>query len=92
VIDDIVLRWVVTGISAVSAAAWGLAIVSRHPVWTDVVRCPLHFVMAIAMAVMIWPWGAELPAAGPAVFFSLAAGWFVILALVPAETVPLRTV
>ena len=38
------------------------------------------------------PWGAQLPATGPAVFFSLAAVWFVTLALVPAETVPLRAV
>src|ERR1700739_315937 len=70
----------------------GFAIVSRHRMWTEVVGCGLHFVMAIAMAVMVWPWGAQLPATGPAVFFSLAAVWFVTLALVPAETVPLRMV
>lgn len=91
-IHDIVLRWVVTGLSALSAAAWEFAIVSRHRVWTEVVRCGLHFVMAIAMAVMVWPWGALLPTTGPAVFFSLAAVWFVAFALVPGETVPLRTV
>jgi hypothetical protein len=95
-IHDIVLRWVVTGLSALSAGAWGLAIVSRHRVWTEAVRCGLHFVMAIAMLVMVWPWGAQLPATGPAVFFVLAAVWFVILSLnpaeVPGETVPLRTV
>jgi Domain of unknown function (DUF5134) len=89
-IHDIVLRWIITGVSALSAAAWGLAIVSRHRMWIEVVRCGLHFVMAIAMAVMVWPLGAQLPATGPAVFFSLAAVWFVTLALVPAETVPLR--
>jgi hypothetical protein len=91
-IDDIVLRWVITGLSALSAAAWGFAVVSRHRSWTEVVRCGLHFVMAIAMAMMVWPWGAQVPATGPAVFFFLAALWFVTLALVPAETVPLRTV
>jgi hypothetical protein len=69
-----------------------LAIVSRHRVWTEIVRCGLHFAMAIAMAVMVWPWGAQLPATGPAVFFSLAAVWFLTPALAPAETVPLRTV
>jgi hypothetical protein len=89
-IHDMVLRWVVTGSSALSAAAWGFAIVRRHRVWTEVVRCGLHFVMAIAMAVMVWPRAAQLPATGPAVFFSLAAVWFVTLALVPAETVRLR--
>ena len=70
----------------------GFAIASRHRVWTEVVRCELHFVMAIAMAVTAWPWGAQLPATGPAVFFLLAAVWFVISALVPAETAPRRAV
>ena len=91
-IHDIVLRWIITGLSALSAAAWGFAIVSRHRMWIEVVRYGLHFVMAIAMAVMVWPLGAQLPATGPAVFFSLAAVWFVTLALAPAETVPLRMV
>jgi hypothetical protein len=91
-IDDMVLSWVVTGLSALSAAAWGSAVVGRHRSWTEVVRCGLHFVMAVAMAVMVWPWGAQLPATGPAVFFAVAALWFVTLAVVPAETVPLRTV
>jgi Domain of unknown function (DUF5134) len=91
-IHDIVLRWIITGLSVLSAAAWGFVIVSRHRMCTEVVGCGLHFVMAIAMAVMVWPWGAQLPVTGPAVFFSLAAVWFVTLAVVPAETVPLRTV
>jgi Domain of unknown function (DUF5134) len=91
-IDDIVLRWVVTGLSALSAAGWGIAVLSQHRSWTEVVRCGLHFVMAIAMAVMVWPWGAQLPATGPAVFFLLATLWFLASAVVPVETVPLRTV
>ena len=90
-IHDLVLRWLVTVLSAVSGAAWGFAIISRRRVWSEVVRCGLHLLMAIAMAVMVWPWGAQIPATGPAVFFSLAAVWFVISALAPAETVPLRT-
>ena len=91
-IDDMVLSWVVTGLSALSATAWGFAVVARHRSWTELVRCGLHFAMAVAMAVMVWPWGAQLPATGPAVFFAVAAVWFVTLALVPSETVPLRTV
>jgi hypothetical protein len=91
-IDDIVLRWVVTGLSALSAAGWGIAVLSQHRSWTDVVRCGLHFAMAIAMAVMVWPWRAQLPATGPAVFFLLATLWFLASAVVPAESVPLRTV
>ncbi|OMC56283.1 hypothetical protein A5747_09575 [Mycobacterium sp. IS-836] len=91
-IDDIVLRWVVTGLSALSAVAWGFVLLHRHRSWVEVVRCVLHLVMAIAMAVMVWPWGAQLPAAGPAVFFLFAALWFVISAVASAETLPLRTV
>ncbi len=36
----------------------------------------LHLVMAVAMGVMAWPWGARLPTLGPMVFFLLAAVWF----------------
>ncbi|MEB3981435.1 DUF5134 domain-containing protein [Mycobacterium sp. 663a-19] len=91
-IDDLVLRWIVTGLSALSAAAWGFVVVVRHRSVDEVVRCGLHLVMAVAMAVMAWPWGAQLPATGPSVFFALAALWFVASALVSAETAPLRTV
>jgi uncharacterized protein DUF5134 len=89
-IHDIGLRWVIAGLSALSAAAWGSAIVSLHRMWTEVVCCGLHIVMAIAMAVMAWPWGAQLPVKGPAVFFLLAAGWFLTLASVPGGTAPRR--
>jgi hypothetical protein len=47
-------------------------------VWTAIVRYGLHFVMSVAMAMMVWPWGAQLPTRGPAVFFLLAAAWFVV--------------
>lgn len=91
-IDDIVLRWVVTGLSALGAVAWGYVLLNRRRSWIEVVRCAVHVVMAIAMAVMVWPWGTQLPATAPTVFFAVAALWFVILAVVSAETVPLRTV
>ena len=37
--------------------------------------------MAIAMAVMAWPRGADLPATGPLLFFLLATAWFIALTL-----------
>ena len=43
----------------------------------------LHFVMAVAMAVMAWPWGAALPTIGPMVFFFVAYAWFVAIACTP---------
>src|SRR5271156_1226636 len=40
--------------------------------------------MSVAMALMAWPWGAELPTTGPMVFFLLAALWFAVVALTGA--------
>jgi Domain of unknown function (DUF5134) len=77
-IEDLLLRWVVTGLFVLSAAEWGFAVVTRRRVWTAIVRYGLHFVMSVAMAVMVWPWGTRLPTTGPAVFFGLAAVWFVV--------------
>jgi hypothetical protein len=76
--DDLLLRWVVTGLFLLSAAEWGFAVVTQRRVWTAIVRYGLHFLMSIAMAVMVWPWGARLPTTGPAAFFLLAAVWFVV--------------
>lgn len=47
-----------------------------------IVNHGLHFAMAVAMAVMAWPWGARVPTTGPAVFFLLAAVWFGATAVV----------
>ncbi|RFZ21406.1 hypothetical protein VIMS_00524 [Mycobacterium marinum] len=86
-IDDLILRWVVTGLFALSAAECVAAIVATRRPWTLVVHHGLHLVMAVAMAVMAWPRGAQLPPTGPAVFFLLAAVWFVAMAIVAAPTI-----
>jgi hypothetical protein len=91
-IDDLVLRWVVTALFVLSAAEWGFGVVTQRRVWTAIVRYGLHFVMSIAMAVMVWPWGARLPTTGPAVFFLLAAVWFAVATtFVSEKTVAKRT-
>lgn len=77
-IDDPVLGWVVTALFLASAAQWAFAIATQRRVWTAIVRYGLHFVMSVAMAMMAWPWGPKLPTLESAVFFLLAAGWFVI--------------
>jgi hypothetical protein len=41
----------------------------------------LHALMALAMVAMVWPWGTSLAAAPQIVFFSLAAAWFAVAAL-----------
>lgn len=58
----------------------------------DVVCNLLHLVMAVAMGVMAWPRGAELPTTGPMIFFLLAAGWFVVTAAVGATTTAARLI
>jgi hypothetical protein len=89
-IHELWLRWVVTGLSVLSAAEWAYVIVIRRRAWTLVVSYVLHLVMAIAMAVMAWPWGTHLPTTGPAVFFLLATVWFVTMTIVWAQTVSQR--
>lgn len=83
-ISDLLLRWIVTALFVVSAAECGFALaVGRRP-WTHAVGYLLHFVMAVAMAVMAWPRGAELPTTGPMWFFLAASLWFVVMGLVEA--------
>lgn len=89
-IHDAVIRWVVTALFSLTAAECVLAIVIKRQPWTWVVSHGLHFVMALAMVVMAWPWGAQLPPNGPAVFFLLATVTFVTMAVVVARTAGLR--
>ncbi|MGB9227456.1 DUF5134 domain-containing protein [Mycobacterium sp.] len=80
-IENLLLRWVVTGLFVLSTAVYGFLIAAQRRQWTSVVSDGLHFVMAIAMAVMAWTWGAQPPTTGPAVFFLLAGVWFVGMAV-----------
>jgi len=77
-IDNPLLRWVVTALFVASAAEWAFAIATQRRVWTAIVRYGLHFAMSVAMAMMAWPWGPQLPTKESAVFFLAAAAWFVV--------------
>ena len=57
-IHDLALRWLVTilFVLAVVECLYALAVGNRRP--ATVVSQLLHVVMALAMAVMAWPWGA----------------------------------
>jgi Domain of unknown function (DUF5134) len=79
-IHDLLLRWIVTALFVLSAAESAYAIATGRRVWTNVVGLVLHLVMAVAMAIMAWPWGAALPTTGPMVFFLLATAWYVAVA------------
>lgn len=79
-IHDLALRWFVTLLFVFSAGVCISGIVtSRHSV-SNLISHSLHAVMAIAMAVMAWPRGAELPARAPMIFFAAAAVWFAVVA------------
>lgn len=75
-IADLALRWVVTVLFAMSAAECAYALVGSRGRPGAAVSQLLHLAMAIAMMVMAWPRGAELPTLGPMFFFLAAAMWF----------------
>lgn len=89
-IHDIVIRWVVIGLFALTALEYGVAVITKPLPWTSAVNHALHFVMAVAMVVMAWPWSAKLPTTEPAVFFLLAAVTFAVMAIFAIRTTSRR--
>lgn len=85
-IADLALRWVVTGLFALSAIECAYAMVGSWGRPSAVMSQLLHLAMAVAMMVMAWPRGAELPTLGPMFFFLVAAAWFLAGALRSATT------
>ncbi|MWA05858.1 DUF5134 domain-containing protein [Actinomadura sp. LD22] len=89
------LRWVLTILFAVLAlyGTWR-AITGhggRHAGQGEVtgrVAHALHAAMAVAMGAMVWPRGMDLPARPQVVFFTVAALWFVAVAVVIPGGVP----
>jgi hypothetical protein len=79
-IHDIVLRWIVIGLFALTAVEYGVAVFTKRTPWTSVVNHALHFVMAVAMVLMALPICAQLPTTGPTIFFLLAGLSFVAMA------------
>ncbi len=78
-IQDLALRWAVTLLFLFSAGVCVQAIVADRHRGADLVSHGLHAVMAIAMAVMAWPRGADLPSRAPMIFFAVAALWFAVI-------------
>jgi uncharacterized membrane protein SirB2 len=89
-IDDLPLRWAVTGLFLLSAV--GFALVTDRRSWTSVVSYGLHLTMAIAMAVMAWPQALGLPPTAAEVFFVAAALWFAITAVLATRMIATRLV
>lgn len=80
-IQDLTLRWFVTALFVFSAGVCIAAIVRNRHRPEALVSHGLHAIMALAMAVMGWPRGAELPSRAPMVFFAAAAVWFAVVAV-----------
>ncbi|WP_326568860.1 DUF5134 domain-containing protein [Amycolatopsis rhabdoformis] len=80
-IADPVVRWLVTALFLLGAGECGYRVFVGRLSWPAVVGGLLHGLMAVAMAVLAWPRGAELPTAVPLVVFALATLWFVALTL-----------
>lgn len=80
-IQDVTLRWVVTLLFVFSGGVYVQAIVANRHSGANVIGDFLHAIMAVAMAVMAWPRGAELPTRAPMVFFAVAAIWFAVIAV-----------
>ncbi len=78
-IDDLALRWIVTLMFLFSAAVCIAGIARNRHSTSNLISHALHAVMAIAMAVMAWPRGAELPTRAPMIFFFVAAVWFAVV-------------
>jgi hypothetical protein len=89
-IDDLPLRWAVTGLFLLSGV--GFALVTDRRSWTSVVSYGLHLTMAIAMAAMAWPQALGLPPTPAEVFFVAAALWFAITAVLATRMVATRLV
>ena len=77
-IQDMTLRWVVTLLFVFSAGVCVQTIVANRHSAANVISHSLHAIMAVAMAVMAWPRGAELPPRAPMIFFLVAALWFAV--------------
>lgn len=78
-IHDLALRWIVTLLFLFSAGVCISAIARNRHSAANLISHSLHAIMAVAMAVMAWPRGAELPARAPMIFFFGAAVWFAVI-------------
>ena len=78
-IQDLTLRWFVTALFVFSAGVCVSAIARNRQSTTGLISHALHAIMAVAMAVMAWPRGADLPSQPPMIFFLAAAVWFLVV-------------
>ncbi len=80
VIGDPALRLVVSALFGASIATYVYLLIVQHHRWTSSVNHLLHLTMWVAMILMAWHIGMEMPTFGPITLFLLAGIWFVHLA------------
>jgi uncharacterized protein DUF5134 len=76
-IGETPLRWAVTLLFATSVGVYAYLVVTQRDQWTARLTHLLHLTMSVAMVLMVWRVGLDLPAVGPTLFFLLAGIWFV---------------
>lgn len=80
-IGEPALRWAVTALFGASVALYAYLAVAQHDRWTSRITHLLHLTMSVAMVLMVWRVGLDLPAIGPTLFFLLSCVWFVGMAV-----------
>lgn len=80
-IGEAPLRWAITLLFTVSVAMYAYLVVAQRGRWTGRLTHVLHLAMSVAMVLMVWRVGLDLPAIGPTLFFLLAGVWFVGVAV-----------
>lgn len=80
-IGEPALRWAVTVLFGVSVAMYAYLAVAQHARWMSRLTHLLHLTMSVAMVLMVWRVGLDVPAIGPTLFFLLAGVWFVGVAV-----------
>ncbi len=74
--SDLESRWVVTLLFGVSIATYTYLLAAQRRRPTSTVDHLLHLAMSVAMILMAWDIGMNLPTVGALVFFLLAGLWF----------------
>jgi hypothetical protein len=84
-IDKFVVPLVITGVFSVGIVQCLYVLAAQLDSWRRRISTLLHLVMTVAMIVMAWSAGTQLPTNEPMVFFGIAAIWFVAWAVTGAS-------
>ncbi len=85
-IEDLLLRWVVTLLFGLAIVECLFSFWSHRMPWYGQVGHVLHVIMSAAMLVMAWPFSLSWATVPPMVFFLLSAVWFLVASVAWAHT------